>query len=546
MHLKSYQIQNSPRRPAFLIEVFAEGYPEYWMYLAASPDATLGVIDTLLKEIWMGDDQVSTFSFKRKEYTLYPDSSDLKIRLGKIFLPGFTCTYTNNHFKPTVLHLVIKSLPPDHTPAKGSICVIARNSRVPYDCDICGNKADFFCNECYQEGGDPLICKHCLPDHDCSFEHIQIIPNSPLFGIERFTEDPDRIVRWYPAGWTRDEIIPPDLDILLDQYNQKFIEEDDEYGFSMYPDITTSMERIRGYFFGVINFFLSTEYTAFNPDHLKYYREVILQFLLHTDRYDCLDPSTWEPVLIQTILCEHLVFLPKSLPFDLENVIEILSRLFRYFQKAGLVGQSDDLIKGLQDYKFTFMDNCNSLNYNYFIKSLVSCDDEDNVVASVFDKSDILPLSKIYDEMESEDLNVDISLEYTKSLIDGLIEDLFRIHGRPPAKPIYHEPLSKDRYDTIRTGLEDYCKADDSPPILEECILMLDNLAGNLQSPLHKGECLLWSSAIIYTQYQENGLIKNGNASSCAEKIATFFEVKPNMARIRSSEIRKALDMVFQ
>jgi hypothetical protein len=72
---------------------------------------------------------------------------------------------------------------------------------------------------------------------------------------------------------------------------------------------------------------------------------------------------------------------------------------------------------------------------------------------------------------------------------------------------------------------------------------MLDNLAANQKSPLHKGDCLLWSSAIIFTQYQENGLITKGKTTSCAEMIAAFFGVKPNMTRIRSSDVRTALDM---
>ena len=377
------------------------------MYLSSSPDANLMDIDTLLKDIWMGDDHLSSFFIEGEEYTSYPDSSAMKVKVKQIFRPGITFTYTYNFFSPTVLHLVIIERPPDHIPPKGSIRVVARNSRIPYDCDICGSKADFFCDECYLEGGTPLICKHCLPDHECSYEQIQVIPNSPLFGIEYFSEEPDLIVRWYPEGWTRDEIIPPDLNILLDQYYEKYIEEDDECDFP------------------------------------------------------------------------------------------------------------------------------------------VTNEEEEDGEAPIQDKGYLIPLASIYGKKEVENPKGDIPSLYAKTLIDNLVEELMRSHGHPRVKPLQQEPLSNERYDRIRTGIEDFCRADDSPPILEGCILMLDNLAENLKSPLHKGECLLWSSAIIFTQYQENGLIKKGNTTPCAEMIAAFFGVKPNMTRIRSSDIRTALDMKF-
>ena len=375
------------------------------MYLSSLPDATLEDIDLLLKDIWMGDDHISSFIIEGEEYTSYPDSSGMKVRVGKVFRPGMTCTYTCNYFSPMILHLVILERQPTYTPVNGSICVVARNSRISYDCDICGSKADFFCDECYHKGGTPLICKHCLLLHDCCFEQIQVIPDSPLFGIEYFAEEPDRLVRWYPEGWTGDEIISPELYELLDQYFEKYMEEDEE--------------------------------------------------------------------------CD------------------------------------------LQD----------------------SDEDEDDEVPSVPGRSGSLPPGVKYDRKDTEEMKGTITSGSVTTLIDLYIKELRRSYGIEPKPSPKQEPLSIDRYDKIRTGIEDFCRADNSPPILEGCILMLDNLAGNLKSPLHKGDCLLWSSAIIFTQYQENGLIIKGKTTSCAEMIAAFFGVKPNMTRIRSSDIRTALDM---
>lgn len=397
IHLKSYQVQKSPRSPAFLIEVTAENRPEYWMYLSCSPDGTLEMLDLLLKQIWMNDDHMSSFSIGEEEYTSSPENSALKVALGKVFRPGMIITYTYNFFSPTVLHLAVLNCPPSHVTPKGSICVVARNSRISYDCDICGKNADFFCDECYCETGTPFICKDCLSEHDCSYEQIQVIPDTPIIGIEAFIEEPDIILRWYPEGWTKDEIVSPELCELLDDYYERNIKE-----------------------------------------------------------------------------------------FD---------------------------------------------------------DEEENGESFFQNLADNIPLASMYNEKEGEEKQRIIPSLFAKSLVNQFVEELILSQGLQPKKPPHQEPLSIDRYDRIRKGIEDFCRGDNSPPIFEACILMLDNLAGNLNGPLSKGNCLLWSSAIIFTQYQENGLINRGDTTSCAEMIASFFGVKPNMTRIRSSDIRTALDM---
>ena len=41
IHLISHKKKKSPKPSAYLIEVTAQGHPEYWMYLSSLPDATL-------------------------------------------------------------------------------------------------------------------------------------------------------------------------------------------------------------------------------------------------------------------------------------------------------------------------------------------------------------------------------------------------------------------------------------------------------------------------------------------------------------------------
>ncbi|MCA1917495.1 MAG: hypothetical protein LDL35_14060 [Methanospirillum hungatei] len=86
---------------AYLIEVTAEGHPEYWMCIRSSlPDATLEDIDLLFWDMWMGDDHIRSFLIEGEEYTSYPDSSAMNVQVGKIFRPGMSCTYTCNFHSP--------------------------------------------------------------------------------------------------------------------------------------------------------------------------------------------------------------------------------------------------------------------------------------------------------------------------------------------------------------------------------------------------------------------------------------------------------------
>ncbi|MFH0967328.1 MAG: DUF6398 domain-containing protein [Methanobacteriota archaeon] len=511
------------------------------MYLSASPDTTLRVIDLLLKQVWGGNDEMCSFFVEGEEYTSYPDSSRLNVRVEKIFCPGRTCTYTDKSLLPTVIHIVFLQRSPDYIPAKGSVCVIARNSRIAYDCDICGSFADFFCDECYQEGRPPLICKHCLPVHDCSFEQIQIIPNSPRFGVDGYIEAPDLAIRWYPAGWARDEIVPPDLYALLNQYYKQFMEEEDEDEFPTLPNLKESMIGIREMFGDEINLFIIEECTDLGTRHLKFYREVVLQFLFHQERYYGTELSDWEEILIRTIMCEHLVFLPKLVPFPLGKVIEILSRFFRYLQKRGFLDRCDNLITELYESAWVFMENCNLENYEYYITLVYSSDIHHVELESDLYDPLFLPLSMIFDKMEEDDL---IGSE-TKQATDSIGMDRFT----PNKTSLYNTSLSGHlpiiRYDAIRTEIERFCRTGESSDVLYGCIRMLDELAEYSFSPLHKGNCPLWASAIVYSVYQDNRLIIRGSATFCAERIATFFGVSPNMTRSRSSELKKAVNKIF-
>ncbi|PWR73157.1 hypothetical protein ACKUB1_11675 [Methanospirillum stamsii] len=61
IHLISHQKRKPSKPSAYLIEVTVEDHPEYWMYLSSYPDTTLEDIDLLLKDLWMGDDHISSF-----------------------------------------------------------------------------------------------------------------------------------------------------------------------------------------------------------------------------------------------------------------------------------------------------------------------------------------------------------------------------------------------------------------------------------------------------------------------------------------------------
>ena len=179
---------------AFLLLV--EGYrmPEYWMYLEAPAQATLGDLDKLLRNTWLECcGHLSAFEIAGVSYSSDAEMASgwgsgdksMKIKLDKALEPGMK--FSHEYDFGTTTELSLKVLSEREGEAKGkSIRILARNEAPVILCQSCGKPATQVCSQCVYEG-EGWLCDECAEDHECGEEMFLPVVNSPRVGMCGYT-----------------------------------------------------------------------------------------------------------------------------------------------------------------------------------------------------------------------------------------------------------------------------------------------------------------------------------------------------------------------
>lgn len=89
---------------------------------------------------------------------------------------------------------------------------------------------------------------------------------------------------------------------------------------------------------------------------------------------------------------------------------------------------------------------------------------------------------------------------------------------------------------------DEFCERFSDRAVSECCARLIGELADHPESPLVRGDQLLWSAAIIYTACQRENLIRRGKeGSQLGEEIALFFDIRLSSVRSKVSVMKKYL-----
>jgi Plasmid pRiA4b ORF-3-like protein len=184
----------SQKGKGFLLLV--EGYrmPEYWMYLEAPAQATLGDLDKLLRNTWLECcGHLSAFEIAGVSYSsdaempsgLGTGDKSMKMKLDKALEPGMK--FSHEYDFGTTTELSLKVLSEREGEAKGkSIRILARNDAPVIACQSCGKPATEVCSQCVYDG-EGWLCEDCAEDHECGEEMFLPVVNSPRVGMCAYT-----------------------------------------------------------------------------------------------------------------------------------------------------------------------------------------------------------------------------------------------------------------------------------------------------------------------------------------------------------------------
>ena len=174
----------------FHLVVEARYSSDYWMHLEVPADATLEVLDSFLRQIWLECcGHMSAFTIEGITYSVAPmaefDDENMGARLDEVLSPGMKFHYEYDFGSTT--YLALKVVSQEQKQIKNeSIAVLARNEPPSYPCVSCGKIATQVCTECvYSDEG--CLCDECAAEHECGEEMLLPVVNSPRVGVCGYT-----------------------------------------------------------------------------------------------------------------------------------------------------------------------------------------------------------------------------------------------------------------------------------------------------------------------------------------------------------------------
>lgn len=171
----------------------------YWLYLSLSGKATLGDLDSLLRDVWVECcEHLSTFRAKDgieyasegwEENGFEENMRPMrKTNALKVLPAGASLSY--EYDMGTTTELEVQSLATRRFSTAKKIAILARNNPPAATCDKCGAKAELAVAEGCTENDGQAFCKKCARGIDEDETPLLPIVNSPRTGQCGYTGKP--------------------------------------------------------------------------------------------------------------------------------------------------------------------------------------------------------------------------------------------------------------------------------------------------------------------------------------------------------------------
>jgi len=137
---------------------------------------------------------------------------------------------------------------------------------------------------------------------------------------------------------------------------------------------------------------------------------------------------------------------------------------------------------------------------------------------------------------------------FANVVLDLFLQQAGGIKGRErnPDNPFVSTTISTNeatiRKTMIRLRCDEFCERFSDDTVSECCTDLIRDLADHPESPILRGDQMLWSAAIIYSACQRENLLRCGTGGSqLGEEIALFFDIKVSSMRSKASGMKKYL-----
>lgn len=486
--------------PSFLIMVQGDREREYWMLVLARQDALLGDLDQLLRDVWVECcGHPASFLIEEILYEVGDeadhDASDLPLVCP--IVPDSTFIYDYGDFdSTTTLELTVIGETP-LVPPDGPLCLIARNDPPKIPCDLCGGEAIYVLED-YDEETLHHYCRECLAHAGYDPDDANSISNSPRSGICGYIEDPDAAVLWYPPGWSAGDIASGEPGESPDETPDTILSKD----IAEIEATITAIIRDTG---PHIDAFVEAEWAVYGDKGARMARDTVMAFCTFMRLTYGAEIDDWDAPSVQQCLVEELSKNPLIMDAWLENAVPILCRFLKHMEEADRITNASGLIAALEEAEPAF-------------KEAVINRQKDQDIFEYL-------LEKLEDSgIDLDDLGAVANFAMKELLtIAGFDSDDERFHNLTQGGTLdnYNDDL---RITMIVARCEEFHDQFEDDAVIERCREIAGALSVHPDSPLLRGDPVLWSAGIIYAACQDMGLIRRGrSAPPVVEAISYIF-----------------------
>ena len=158
----------------------------YWIFATIPKNASLGLLDTFLRGIWLECcGHLSEFTIGGRRYMSHSESGNpsqsMKNHIGQLLSPGSACQYVYDMGSSTDLEIqVVAKI--DACQQK-KVTILMQNDPPALSCESCKKAASVICSQCGDTTCSPCSKKHtCVVDKGDDYMLMPLV-NSPRAGV---------------------------------------------------------------------------------------------------------------------------------------------------------------------------------------------------------------------------------------------------------------------------------------------------------------------------------------------------------------------------
>ena len=187
-------VKRTKSETIYHLVISAPYQPGMWLQLEMGESRMLEELDGYLRSIWLECcGHLSAFriggisyepSRSYKESQGWYDVQSMAVKLGKVVTVGDKFDYEYDFGSTTNLTVMVAGKRKGSAMTKFPIYLMARNQMPLFECQLCGEKAEYLCQECiYEDEEIGLLCEAHAEDHPHEdYGEPMLIVNSPRLG----------------------------------------------------------------------------------------------------------------------------------------------------------------------------------------------------------------------------------------------------------------------------------------------------------------------------------------------------------------------------